>query len=680
MSDLDVTLTIDEEAFIEPPSGDIFKSEADKLDCATYLKRELEEVESNAGRTDRMERTVKIRKQRIAQPENKTKDFPWENAANIRPPLALEKTNTVATKLTGMFSNRKPLFTFQSDDSAYRKHASAVTTHIQKLVENPNFIDLYRKNWDIMYDTCSLGTQFLKVPFVMERMKFKRKDEGGEEEVDKLIKSCPDVHRINFEDFMTRSEWDDIDRAPWIGTRYYIHLHELNRLAQQGYYTDVERVYTKYISRDEEKIDAMRDMGIEESNRAELPNRIYKIYEVNIFWDTDGDGIEEDIIVHIEPETSTILRAEYNELGIRDYVRIPYINIPSILYGLGVGEIVMPLQEEADALHNMRIDGQQLAMLPFVITSVSSSFGEKLGITPGKVIKAQDPQNDIRIEKFPDISASAYQAEMLTKEYADKASGASDVLSGFDAGGSNRIGAQGTQYLGAQSQNFLDTIGKQIAAAYAKIGMLILYQLVRNSDYVDYSMLEEADAQLCQEVYSLNVEDIPTKFKFSVDVTSLENTESVRRETAAQLWQLYMSYGDKMAAIAGQMANPQIMQQAPRVAEILTSYMVGLTKLMEAMLKNFDEGEVMDYLPFVGDLVEQLREADIGREGQLQAERGAKQQAESSLGGPSAELPVDDGGGGPDAGVEQAGPAGEAISGSVGQSTPPGGQSAIGGI
>jgi len=629
MSD-EITIQVDEEALLfEGEVGDIFQSDEDRLNCATYLKREIEEVESNAGRQDRMILTEKIRKHRIAKTDSATKDFPWENAANIRPPLAMEKTNTVATKLTKMFSSRKPLFTFSTDDPAYKKNASAVTTHVQKLVENPNMIDLYRKNWDILYSLTSEGTGFMKVPFVVERMKFKRKSENGEEDVDRIIKSCPDVHRIDFQDFMTRSEWDDIDTAPWVATRYYLHMHELNQLAQQGYYQDVETVYSKYVSLDAEKLESLKNMGIEESNQSDLQNRVFKIYEVNVFWDTDGDGVEEDIIVHLEPETSTILRAEYNELGVRDYVRIPYINIPGILYGLGVGEIVAPLQEEADALHNMRIDGQQLAMLPFVVTSVSSSFGNSMGITPGKVLKAQDPQNDIQIHQFPDISGSAFQAEMLTKEYADKASGASDVLGGFDAGGSNRIGAQGTQFLASQAQSFLDSIGQQISASYSKIGMLILYQLVRNSDFVDYSMLDEADAILCKEVYSMNVEDIPTKFKFNVDVTSLENTESSRRETAAQLWELYMSYGDKMAAISGQMANPQIMQQAPRVGEILTSYMVGLTKLMEAMLKNFDEGSVSDYLPFIGDLVEQLREADLGREQQLQGERAGAVKQES---------------------------------------------------
>jgi len=659
MSD-EITIQVDEEAQLFETGTDIFQNEEDKLACASYLKREIEEVESNAGRQSRMELIEEIRRHRVAKPDSDTKDFPWENAANIRPPLAMEKTNTVATKLTQMFSSRDPLFTYMTDDEQYKKHASAVTTHIQKLVENPNMIDLYRKNWDILYSLTSEGTGFLKVPFVIERMKFKRKSESGEEEVDRIIKSCPDVHRINFQDFMTRSEWNDIDTAPWVATRYYLHMHELNQLAQQGYYQDVETVYSKYVSLDPEKLSSLKNMGIEESNQADLPNRVFKIYEINVFWDTDGDGVEEDIIIHLEPETSTILRAEYNELGVRDYVRIPYINIPDILYGLGVGEIVAPLQKEADTLHNMRIDGQQLAMLPFVITSVSSSFGNSLGITPGKVVKAQNPQEDIRIEKFPDISASAYQAEMLTKDYADKASGASDILSGYDAGGSNRIGAQGTQFLASQAQSFLDSIGKQIAASYSKIGMLILYQLVRNSDFVDYSMLNEADEAMCKEVYSMNVEDIPTKFKFNVSVTSVENTEAVKRETAAQLWQLYMSYGDKMAAIGGQMANPQITQQAPRVAEILTSYMVGLTKLMEAMLKNFDEGSVSDYLPFIGDLVEQLREADSGRESQLQGERANIQRQESGA-EPVGRMDVNGAGGGVNDGTAAVPPVGPSV-------------------
>jgi hypothetical protein len=268
---------------------------------------------------------------------------------------------------------------------------------------------------------------------------------------------------------------------------------------------------------------------------------------------------------------------------------------------------------------------------------------------------------------------------MIARDYADKASGASNVLMGNDAGGNNRIGATGTQFLGAQAQSFLDSIGKQISAAYSKIGMLMLYQLVKNSDYIDYTMLDEADAALCKEVYEMNVEDLPTKFKFNATVTSIENTDQMRREKAGQVLGMYFTYGDKMAQIAGQLANPQLMQQAPRVAEVLSSYMVGATKMMEEILRSFDEGEVGDYLPYTGDLQEQLREADLGRDEQLQLERSQINTAGDgvqSTGG----LPPDTGGVGGTGDVEAGIPVNGIQPTQVGVSTGAEGQSPVGGF
>ncbi len=72
----------------------------------------------------------------------------------------------------------------------------------------------------------------------------------------------------------------------------------------------------------------MDNLGTSTAGSTDEHNDWFAIYECNVFWDADGDGYDEDLIIHIERATGTILRAEYNELGTRDYVRLPYIDIP----------------------------------------------------------------------------------------------------------------------------------------------------------------------------------------------------------------------------------------------------------------------------------------------------------------------------------------------------------------
>jgi len=648
MSDIEAQVAAlaspDEEGFVQEPIVDIFSTEESKQALLDYLAKELDEVSSDAGRSVRMTRNTTIKRQRLARPVSESKNFPWENASNVSPPLALQKTNQVVTRILNKLISKDPLIKYEANQ-AFKAQAEAITRYVQLLVESPYGIDFYSKIWDIVYDTVSLGTKFVKVPFTVERMRFKRKDaQGSETDVDRVIKASPDVIAIPMEDFLTRPHWTDIQKAPWIAVRYYKFKHELEALAAQGYYTNVDQIITETGALDIHKEDEMRLMGVEQSGGGTPENEIYEIFEANVFWDADGDGFAEDIIVTIEKNSKTILRAEFNDLGVRDYRRLPHINIPGSLYALGVGDIMIPLQEEAEALHNMRNDATQLAILPIVVTAEGSDFGARQELFPGKIIKTAVPREDIIINKFPNVGPDAMRAEQYVEHLADKATGANEGLSGGDVGGSNRIGAQGTQFLASQSLGYIDSIAQQMEKEIANMGMLFLYQLVKNSALVDLTMLTEADQILVKEVLSVNVEDIPGKFKFKARLSKMADSQATKQQEAIQLFQVYMAYGDKMGQLAASMANPQ-MAQVPRVVESMQTYFVGLTNIMNKVLENFDEDNVEDYLPFVKDLETALRMADNQRQTELDANEAGLRSAESG-GAPQAPIQPELAGGG----------------------------------
>lgn len=613
--ELEQILQIEEEDQLIAPSVDILDDD-NKVALSNYLKKELDEVATDAGRKVKMYNLDKIRRQRVAQPENASKDSPWEGASNVSPPLLAQKVNTVTSRINRAFIQRDPIFKFTATKE-FKSHAQAVTRHVQQLVENSAFIDLYRKLWTMNYDLCSEGTLFVKVPFEIDRLFFKRQgEEGGNETVDRVIKATPDVKKIPFQDFFTRSEWPDIQKAPWVAVRYYKFFHELKRLEQLGKYQDVNLVLENDQQYDQHREKLLNDMGIEITTSQEDPNRIYEIFEVNIFWDTDGDGVEEDIIVHFERETGVILRVEYNDLSRRDYVRMPYLDIPNSIYGLGVGDLLTSLQDEVETLHNMRIDGTHLGMLPFIVAQEGSNFGKAIKLEPGQIVKTTDPRADFIMHKFPDVSMGALQGEAVVKDYADKASGASDMMAGFEPGGSNRIGATGTQFLAEQGYTFLQAVMDNIERGYAEVGMLILYQLVKNSDQLDLSILDESDQELCRQVYSMNVEDIPTNFKFKVETTPVSMSGEAKKQMSIGLMQTYMLYGDKVMQIVAQLSNPQV-QQLPQLNDVLNTYYISLTKLMEKVIEEFDTEDTSSYLPFIQDIERQMELIDEARKQEL---------------------------------------------------------------
>jgi hypothetical protein len=645
MSDvIEIIDDLPENELVQTPSLDIFSDEDNRQALVDYLVQELDAVTANQGREDKIERNKKIARQRQAIPPTTTKDDPWPNASNVEPPFALQKTNTIVTKLEASYRAKKPLFVY-SAEGQWEPHAKALTKYVQQQIESPYGINFYTKLWPILYNGVSYGTQFVKVAYKLDSMRFTRKSaEGGEQKVDKIIKASPEIIPIPFEDFLTRSEWPDLQRAPWVGVRYYKHTHELKRLQQQGFYQNVDLILNETTGLDESKESEMEFLGTATAGSTSSQNDWYAIYECNVFWDTDGDGFDEDIIVHIEKSTGTILRAEYNELGTRDYVRLPYIDIPNNLYGLGVGDIMIGLQDEAAALHNMRNDSMHLSMLPFLITTSGSDLGQSIELYPGKIVRTSNPREDVIVEKFNDIGLSSMSAEGLLKEYADNATGASSVLAGQDAGGQNRIGATGTQFLAGQSNSFLDSIANSMSDRVAEIGMLILYQIIRNKEFLNLEAVNPSDRGLLEQIFALNVEDIPTTMRFTARVASIQDSKQVKQQQAMGLMQVYTMYGDKMTQIIAQLENPQL-QQTPRVLEMISTYAVGFTKIMEEALKGFDADNIGDFLPYTRDLMLALQMSDAQKDMQVdQAEAGiASRQTERTA---NTVQPVTEGSGG----------------------------------
>ncbi len=642
---LEIVDDIPEEDKLVPSSYGIFDSQENEQACVSYLQTEIEQVIADAGREKKIARNKTIRRQRLAQPEHEIKDFPWPNASNVEPTMALQKTNTITTKIVQSLKAKTPLFVYDSPGQ-YKRNAEAITKLVNMYVTSPFKMNFPDKAWDLTYDCVSLGTQFVKVPFATENIRFKRIGQDGSPElVDKVVKASPDLTVIPFEDFLTRAEWSDLQKAPWVGVRYYKHMHELQTLEKQGFYVNVDQVLASTTELDDSKEAAAEALGIDTGGLIDDRNKWYAVYECNVFWDADGDGFPEDIIVHIEPDTGVILRAEYNDIGRRDYVRLPYIKQPHMLYALGVGDIMISLQDEASALHNMRNDSMQLSMRPFVVTAQGSGFGDDIGVYPGRFIETAIPREDIVVHRFPSIGTESIASEQILKSMADEATGASDILSGNDVGGYNRIGASGTQFLAGQSNTLLDAVADNLAQAFSEIGMLILYQMVRHSQMIDLSGLPEDDRLYCQQVLDMNVEDILYKFQFQARLAAIQDSRETKQQQAIGLFQLYTAYTDKIIQLSAQLDNPQLAQ-APRVTEAVSTAMVGLTKLMEDALQAYDADNVQDFTFYVGEMEQALRIADRQKEDALSGFQSEMARADVQQANEAAvQLPAESGGG-----------------------------------
>lgn len=617
MADIELQLgdeNVDEEIL---ESGSILVDDDVREKITSYLIDEIDDVLNGDVRTEMIDKITKWRRQREARPEQKQKDFPWEKASNVTVPLAMMCTNGISSLLKNSLLERDPFWAVEANESlASQNQAEALTNFLDKLSDSPYHIDLKHQIPRVVDECVSLGTQFVKVPWVLDKWTYV--DEAGTEH-EKVKSASPKLKPVPFENFLTQPYWSDLQRAPWIGEVVYLMEHELLQRQKWGIYQNVEAVLAGGPDEiPDERKEVLERIGV--ALNAQANTKMYAIVEAYVYEDVDGDGYPEDIVVWIHPETQTVLRSEFNTLGVRPFVRIPYFERPGELYAMGVGWIVEPLQDEVDALHNMRIDGTLLSMLQMYVSSEGSNLAPNEKWRPLKHIQVQEAAKDFQVIKFPDISPSTIQAEYVTKEYADRATGATDAMMGFESfAGSSRKTASGTMFLAKQNLRTLQPVIMNLEASMAEIGKLITFQLIKNADYVrdQLGILPQEQQPYVEEVLNMPLETIPSAFAFRIKTTDLEKTEEAKRQAKLTLVQLYTMYGQQVFQLLP-IVYAQDQKTPQPIKEFASKFFVGATKMMDDILRFFGERDVDSYLPYVRDiemmheLMDGMREQQLG--------------------------------------------------------------------
>jgi len=591
----------------------VFNDEAQQGQVVDYLIEELKLAEDE--RQIREQKWKTFRRQSKSLPEQATKNFPWPNASNVSPPLMMSIIHTITSKLVASFANKKPLWKVEPRDEAWKDHADALTNYMNLLAVSRNHLNISDKKRQVFYDLTRLGDQVIHLPWIFKQQKFRADTiEGTEEEVVKVLQDSPGFIPLKIEDFFTRGHFTDIQNAPWVARRNRFYYHELTQKAAQGIFTNVEQLTLEAtVPTDSNTIADKADLGIQITDSNVKESTVFDIYEAYLFWDIDGDGVQEDIIVTFEPTTKTILRTEYNKLGLRPFENISYIKMPHSFYSLGVGDITTGMQQEAETLHNMDIDGRHLGMMQMKVARRGSGIDENSTYYPGKTIIVDD-LGDFSTFKFDDISEGAFRAEQRASAYAREASGATAQMAGQDESAGNRIGASGTMFLAQQANTILDSVRDNISEAFSRIGFLIITQLVANSERVDYSMVSEYEAGLLKEIFALDIHTLPTTFKLDVKTTEMQDTDAAKREGYMSVWQMYSQFGQEMIQVAGMLGQGGMPEG---MTDAVASYYVGKVKMMKEMLEHFQVDDVNDFVPYIRNLEMMLENLDRQKDAQL---------------------------------------------------------------
>jgi hypothetical protein len=544
----------------------------------------------------------KWRRQAEARPERATKDFPWEKASNVCVPMAGTKINGIFARLKGTFAAKKPMWSIEANTEALYQHAECMESLLNTLAESRFHLNMRKVNNTIFKDVVTLGTQFVEVAWLHETQSYKTNEN---EQITRTIHNGPAVIPIRIEDFICRAYVTDIQRATMIHHRHRFTKEELLYRQSMGEFTNVDRVLsaTDDTFYDTNKEQEQSRIGIYESTP-----ELIEIYKTFYKYDLDGDGIAEDIIIWHEVSTGVILREEYNTLGYRPYVRIPYLPISYQLYAMGVGWMCEHMQDETDTLHNMRIDGTHMATCPIAVAK-NGTQASKEKIHPGKMFKVDSPREDMIFTQFPPPNQVSIQSEYMVREYVDQFTGATAAMMGQgDPYAKTRATASGTMFLAQQGNYLFDAIAENVMEAYSEIGLLIILQLIHaDQDEVLYALVPTEKHEYLREILEMPDEDIHLKFNFQVNVTEVDQTEEAEKQKLLTMMQLYTMYGQNMYQLLTITSQLGMQEAVGWIQRFLTKLIEGQTNMMGEIVGKFGL-PAKDFIPVVSD-IKMLNEA-----------------------------------------------------------------------
>lgn len=611
----------------------IFKNESGRAAFNAYLQKEMQSVAEGEDTADLNETLKKWRRQRMARPENKIKNYPFPNSANVSPPITAQKVNTIYAKALANFSTKRPFWSGETSDAMYRPHVEALAKYMNLISASPFDLNLDSINRVMLYEIISLGTEFYEVSWDYEQVTYMKDVAGSQEPAYRVLHNGPRVTPIAIEDLLTRPYWTNPQKAPWIARRFRLTRGELlERKASGRYDPDACDKITGGISELTDHEQQENEIqGINTKPVADYPEtELYDLYAFHAFWDVNEDGVLEDIKGVIELSTGTILRVEMNNLGVRLIGRIPYQEIPGQLLGVGVCHACEYLQDEAETLHNQRLDNLKWSMLNMFKAKKGGGIKVDEQAYPGKIWFVNE-NDDFMPMFFPDLSASSYQAEMLVRDYADRITGANDPMSGFaDQTLKSGGGAQAQMTMMQQASSILNAQLDTMEEYYSEMGRMIAILLAANVDLVDFSIISEEDALLVKEILSIPIEELPSKIKFRVETTDAARSEASKKENYAAFMMMYNQYAETIMKYAMAGANPQM----PPALQIMTGkFIVGQTEIMRKMIDFLKIGDPEKYLPYFGDLEAQINIMEDQKEATVAGQGTGNQQGVGSTGG-----------------------------------------------
>lgn len=630
----------DEEILIVDVEDEDMEAEdlTNQPDFAIFSSKEIEdkfkgfiEQELMNAYAERKPMFDKLRRwRRMASNENMSGREPaWEGASDVNVPVIPILLKTASSRLRNTFNARKPFWSIRSLNeeagNVWVKRSAVLQKYYNIISASRYDLDMYSVNNLIMTDLPIAGTVYFKVPWTTLQRNVtmpgtnEDNEELGDVERTQVVHNGPEIIPFRVEDVLFREAFQDLQKAPWVAFRHRMDWYETQLTGDNEGWANMEQLEGngRTGQLDFEHTDTQNRNTNQQFDREDT-SMIWDIDEVWAYYDVNDDGVMEDIVCYYHNQTNTLLYADFNRLGMRPLRAIPFYLRPWTLEGQGLVELSSDLQDEINALHNMRNDGIHMTESAQFAVRRGSGIRPKEKVKPGKVWFLDDPTTDIKLLQTSKSYVETANLEQLDYSYLERVTGIQDIAGGFSSmmlKSRDTASSQGLR-MSAGSEVFHGII-EGVDLAYQDMAEIIFRQLVANKDEVikkerSAERMSEEDVTILEEILGQDVTQIPYVLSFKARLVEEAETYEGKRQSIMTLTAVYQQFAEGLVPLVQQTygdVDPMI------VKGFMGKFVEGATSLMEKVFMFFGESDVDDYM-MTASKVQMMNEILMTMQGQ----------------------------------------------------------------
>lgn len=396
----------------------------------------------------------------------------------------------------------------------------------------------------------------------------------------------PMVTPVNVEDLLIVGGQGDPDAAEAVIEQQWLTASELWTFADQKIFKEdiVEQVIQAGKNRESGTIASeLKTQRLQNAGKTSLDLDTdldkYHIFEAYLQVDVDGSGINTDVVVWVHNQTKAILRATYlhriSPKGERPYAKADFHIRDGQEYGIGMPELLYPLSQEMDAMHNMRIDFGLISVMPFGFYRSSSGIDpETIKFEPGSLIPVDNPQSDVYFPNMGNRTVFGMQEENALQTIVERITSISDLNLGLQNGQGATRTATGARALVSEMSSNLDIYLRRLNRGWRKVLRYTFHLLQKRIPAgLSYRLTGDDGADYWRYIQSK--EDIEGDFDIEVSPNTSTSNPGVQQDNAQQILQVVQ--------------NPLLLQL----------HIVGPGQLYEAARNHLQALGVKDYSKYI---------------------------------------------------------------------------------